>query len=88
MTRGGAALATALAVLAPRLAQACAVCQPGSEENRFAFIATTAFLTALPLVVVGSIVWWLRGRAIEMRRAEAREVSAVPLSRARAGRGS
>ena len=60
-------IAIAIVVGLPGLALACAVCQPGTEENRFAFIATTAFMTALPLSVVGAIVWWLRGRAIEMR---------------------
>ena len=46
-------------LLAPQLADACAVCFSGSEDTRQAFTATTVFLTALPLVMVGSTVGWL-----------------------------
>ncbi len=31
-----------------------------------AFVATTAFLTFLPLVMVATFGWWLRGRARRM----------------------
>ena len=56
-------------VLSPRIASACAVCFSGSEESRTAFLLTTIFLTLLPLLLIGSLVWWLRRRAIEMRQA-------------------
>jgi len=56
-------IATAL-VLAPRLASACAVCFTGrSDETRVAFLATTVLLTALPLLMIGSLIWWLIRRA-------------------------
>ena len=55
-------------VLSPQIASACAVCFSGSEENRMAFLLTTIFLTLLPLLLIGSLVWWLRRRAVEMRR--------------------
>jgi hypothetical protein len=51
----------------PQISWACAVCSAGREdENRLAFILTTIFLTALPLSLVGGVVWWLRGRARQM----------------------
>lgn len=54
------ACATGVALLlAPQLADACAVCFSASDENREAFTATTVFLTVLPLVMVGSTVGWL-----------------------------
>jgi len=56
-------IGTAL-VLAPRLASACAVCFTGrSDETRVAFLATTVLLTALPLLMIGSLIWWLIRRA-------------------------
>ena len=54
------ACATGVALLlAPQLADACAVCFSGTDDTRQAFTATTVFLTALPLVMVGSTVGWL-----------------------------
>jgi hypothetical protein len=65
------ALATAIsmaALLVPRFAVACAVCFTGREdETRIAFIATTVLLSALPLLLIGSLVWWLRRRAHRVR---------------------
>ena len=53
----------ALLVLAPRVVHACAVCFGGQEgDTRMAFILTTAFLTFLPLLIIGGAVWWLRRR--------------------------
>jgi ABC-type spermidine/putrescine transport system permease subunit II len=55
------------ALLAPSLAAACAVCFTGrSDETRVAFLATTVLLTALPLAMIGSLVWWLRRRAQQL----------------------
>jgi hypothetical protein len=52
----------------PQLAAACAVCFAGrSDETRIAFVVTTAFMTALPLLTIGSLVWWLRWRARQIR---------------------
>jgi len=47
-------------LLAPGTALACAVCAPGSEETRNAFMLSTFFLTALPLLIIFSGVYWLR----------------------------
>lgn len=78
MTTSTRMILTALAVLLlPGAAQACAVCGPGTEESRVAFIVTTGILTALPLVMIGGVFWWLRGRFAEMERRtkEAREAA-------------
>ena len=61
---------------APRWAEACAVCSAGREdETRTAFIVTTAGMTALPFVLVGGMVWYVRRRFIEAEKAERRERS-------------
>jgi hypothetical protein len=66
-----AAVAFALGVLlAPQAAEACSVCFSGQDQARIAFIATTAFMTALPLIVVGGLVFWLRSRFREAERLE------------------
>jgi hypothetical protein len=62
-------LALAWTLLSPDLAHACPVCFDSSDENRQAFLITTAFLTLLPLGMVGGAGLWLRKRARE-RRAE------------------
>jgi hypothetical protein len=62
------------AVLAtPSIGQACAVCFTGrSDEQREAFINTTAFLTFLPLILLGAgITWFVR----RVRRLEEEEVA-------------
>jgi energy-converting hydrogenase Eha subunit A len=52
-----------LAALLPGIAEACAVCAPtDDEEVRMAFIVSTAFMTFFPLIVLGSVVWWIRSR--------------------------
>ena len=72
--------------LAPSLAQACAVCMGGREDDtRLAFLISTGFMSVLPLAVIGGLVWWL------VRRARAREREALPapapaLSRASSSR--
>jgi hypothetical protein len=57
----------------PEAAHACAVCFDSSDENRQAFLATTAFLTLLPLGMVAGTGLWLRRRA---RDRDAEESSA------------
>jgi hypothetical protein len=64
-----AAAIVGIAVWAPRIASACPVCMAGrDEENRIAFIATTAFLTFFPLLMIGGVVWWLRKRVRQVER--------------------
>lgn len=67
----------ALAVLLTLLsgeASACAVCfQAKSDATRVAFIASTAAMTFLPLLVVGGVAWWVRRKFVQ---ADARVLSA------------
>ena len=54
------AVAAAVALLAGS-AEACPVCfQAKNDASRVAFIAATGFMTGLPLLLVGGVVWWLR----------------------------
>lgn len=65
----GLLIVAGLVVLAlPGLATACPVCSPGDDESRAAFMMTTAFLTALPLTVVGGGLGFLRWRYLQLRR--------------------
>lgn len=38
---------------------ACSVCAVGNEKARYAYYATTAFLTLLPLFMIGGIVYYI-----------------------------
>jgi len=63
-----ALVVSAAVLLAPQLAAACAVCFTGrADETRVAFIVTTGFLTAFPMLLVGTLVWWLCRRARQIR---------------------
>jgi len=56
-----ALLLAAALVLAPELAEACPVCNSAKNEaSRIAFLATTAFLSLLPLGLVAGVLLWLR----------------------------
>ncbi len=55
-------------VLFPEVGHACAVCFDASDENRKAFLATTAFLSLLPLGMVGGAGLWVRKRSNEIDR--------------------
>ena len=73
-------------LLAPRAVHACAVCFGGQEgDTRTAFILTTAFLTFLPLLMIGGLVWWLRRR---FRQLELEENGAAAHERSLARRGT
>jgi hypothetical protein len=61
-------------VLLSQAAVACPVCfAPKNEENRTAFILMTGFLTALPLALIGTGVWWYRRRVLVHKRRATRE---------------
>jgi len=65
MSRAWMALAGALVLAAvlPDIAHACPVCFDARDENRQAFLATTAFLSLLPLGMVAGAGLWLRQRS-------------------------
>ena len=58
---------SALATIAlPEAAEACAVCfQAKTDATRVAFIASTAAMTGLPLLVVGGVAWWVRRKVVQ-----------------------
>ena len=53
-------------MLLPEAAHACPVCFDARDENRQAFLITTAFLSLLPLGMVGGAGLWLRKRSREI----------------------
>jgi hypothetical protein len=74
-TRWFAAAGALAVVWSPRIGWACSVCTAGRDEaNRVAFIATTAFLTILPLLMIGGVAWWL---CVRVRRHGDSTASAV-----------
>ena len=66
----GFATAILVAVLLPQPLHACAVCFDARDENRMAFIATTAFLSLLPLGMVAGAGLFIRKRVREIDEAE------------------
>lgn len=60
------ALTLALVALLPEAAWACPVCFDSSDENRQAFIATTVFLSLLPLGMVAGAGLYVRKRARDL----------------------
>lgn len=70
----------------PRVAEACAVCGTGREdENAAAFLASTIFMSVLPLIAIGTIVYvlWRRIQKFEAEQ-EARRKTSTPTSPGRA----
>ena len=77
-----APIIAAAIVASPQLARACAVCMSGREDDvQFAFLATTAVMSVLPVMVVGGAVWWLRRRIREMEANQtARDAAAAAIT--------
>jgi len=66
MARGRAAAFLVLALLAPRISEACAVCVSARDDGtQLGFLLGTLIMTPLPFIVVGSIVFflWRRSRS-------------------------
>jgi len=59
------AVVAVLFAVVPETAAACPVCFDSSEENRLAFLATTALLSLLPLGMVGGAGLWIRKKVRE-----------------------
>ncbi|MEE2899902.1 MAG: hypothetical protein VX815_15685 [Gemmatimonadota bacterium] len=57
------ALGLVVLALFPDVVHACAVCFDARDENRQAFLATTAFLSLLPLGMVAGAGLWVRKRS-------------------------
>lgn len=58
-------VAAFLLVAFPEAVAACPVCFDSSDENRMAFLATTAFLSLLPLGMVAGAGLYIRKRSQE-----------------------
>ena len=78
MSRCGSArtapLLVAILVGAPSVASACAVCTAGrDEENAFAFLMTTLFMSLMPLLATGTLIFvlWRRIQKLEAEREDA-----------------
>lgn len=68
MSAAARSFAGALAVavtLAVDVACACPSCASPLEENRQAFVDTTIFLTVVPLMMIGGLIWWIRRKVRE-----------------------
>ncbi len=52
-------------LVVPDVAHACPVCFDSSDENRQAFLVTTAFLSLLPLGMVAGAGLWIRRKSRE-----------------------
>ena len=65
-----AVIAMLLLLALPDAGHACSVCFDSSDENRLAFMATTAFLTLLPLGMVTGAGLWLRKRVRQAKLEE------------------
>ncbi len=68
LKRWSAAVMAATIVCAPAPGYACAVCLSATDEYREVFTLTTALLTALPLLMIGSLILWLRHRYVRQER--------------------
>ncbi len=55
----------ALVTLSVDVARACPSCASPLEENRQAFVDTTIFLTVVPLMMIGGLIWWIRRKVRE-----------------------
>jgi len=60
-----------MVVHSPAIANACSVCSAGrDEENQTAFLLSTLFMSLLPLIAIGTLVYIL-WRRIQKLEAEA-----------------
>jgi hypothetical protein len=71
-------LVVAFLVLLPDVVYACAVCFDARDENRQAFLATTAFLSFLPLGMIAGAGLWMRKRSREIDEQIDSDTSADP----------
>jgi hypothetical protein len=59
-------MASVAATWVAALAHACPSCASPLEENRQAFVDTTIFLTVVPLLMIGGLIWWIRRKTREI----------------------
>jgi len=69
MARSLTALAGfALASLPAQQALACAVCFSGRDESRVAYLLTTIFMTAIPMIALAAGIYWVVKKFNEAER--------------------
>jgi len=56
-----------LGLVAPAVAQACAVCFSANKQTRWAYYGTTLFLIVVPAGIMGSIGMWIHRAARRSR---------------------
>ncbi len=66
--RFGLVVVASALLIVPEGAQACSVCFSGTDETRMAFLLTAILMTAAPLVMVGSLAYWIYRRAVRLNR--------------------
>ncbi len=54
-----AGLTIGAVALATKSSFACAVCSVTSEKARYAYYATTAFMSLLPILMIGGVVYYI-----------------------------
>ena len=74
-----AAAVVLIVCLLPEVAHACPVCGQAKEESQLAFIVTTAFMTLLPLTLIGSLGYYLWRRMKHIEAEEARAAAGPEL---------
>lgn len=77
----GSGLLVSMIVVAPQATLACSVCTAGrDEENQLAFLLSTIFMSALPLLALGTLVFvlWRRMQKLEQEREASRAARPVP----------
>lgn len=62
------AVVVVLAVF-PAVALACPVCFDPKETTRSAFLGSTAFLSLLPLLMMGGVGWFIRSKVRAAKQA-------------------
>ncbi|MEX2207527.1 MAG: hypothetical protein WEF50_14975 [Myxococcota bacterium] len=82
-------IAMATLVAAPLDVLACPSCLAAQDSDvQMAFISATAFLTFLPLALIGGLVYWLRRRMRQLDAEEAAGVIRLPTSPPRTNRAA
>ncbi len=72
------AAAAAVTLLLPRLAEACAVCSAGQQDNQGGFVAGSILLSVLPPSFVGCVAVWVRHRVRKLSSEEAAGIPRLP----------
>jgi hypothetical protein len=71
-----------LIVSGPSLAAACSVCTAGrDEENQTAFLLSTLFMSLLPLIAIGTLVYvlWRRVQKLEAETLASSQTATLPV---------